>query len=77
MKLTAVMAIDGQDNLYVGDLITHDVFKLTPGAVETLYGNANFATSTSRLTAIGFDGSGNLYCGTYGNGTGRIKALYH
>jgi hypothetical protein len=40
--------------------------------VKTLYGNANLEpvsagpNGVSRLSAIGFDSSGNLWCGTYG-----------
>jgi hypothetical protein len=71
------LAVDSQDNIYVGELVSQDVFRLTPGGVETLYGNANLEptgppgpNTISRLTALGFDRVGNLYCGTYGNGTG-------
>jgi DNA-binding beta-propeller fold protein YncE len=71
------LAIDPQNNIYVGELVTENVYMLTPGGVQTLYGNANLEPTapsgpSSRLTALGFDRGGNLYCGTYGNGTGFL-----
>jgi sugar lactone lactonase YvrE len=67
------VAVDTQDNVYVGEITTQNVYMITPAGVKTLYGNANLEPAStgpngsSRLTAIAFDPSGNLWCGTYGN----------
>lgn len=70
------LAVDSQDNIYVGELVSQDIFKITPGGSSSLFGNANLQPtgtgSAVRLTALAFDRSGNLYCGTYGNGTGYL-----
>jgi len=74
----ACIAIDGADNLYVGEIYSHDVWKVTPAGVKTLYGNMNlerFGTivtdaGISRLAGMGFNPSGQLYGGTYGNAGG-------
>jgi sugar lactone lactonase YvrE len=69
----ASIAIDEQDNIYVGEIFTQNVYQVTPAGVKILYGNANLATisgaGASRLAGMGFDRTGNLYCGTYGDGT--------
>jgi hypothetical protein len=69
-----VVAVDAQDNVYVGEIFTRNVYKITPAGVMSLYGNANVpnqpGAGTSRLAGLGFDGNGNLFCGTYGDGSG-------
>jgi hypothetical protein len=68
------VAVDALDNVYVAELMTYDIYRITPGGVKTLYGNANLAPEPepnphSHLTAIGFDASGNLWCGSDGTST--------
>jgi streptogramin lyase len=49
------LAIDSSDNIYVGDVSNNTIYKLTPLAVQTIYG---LASSPQRIT---IDSSNNIY----------------
>lgn len=51
------IAIDSLDNIYISDLTNGIIYKVTPSAVQTIYG-----TSTEFPTSITIDSSDNIYC---------------
>jgi streptogramin lyase len=57
------IAIDSLDNIYISDLNNGIIYKVTPSAVQTIYG-----TSTEFPNSITIDSSDNIYC-TNQNGT--------
>lgn len=62
------MAIDAQDNLYVGDAFNNNIRKITPaGQVTTVYANMSFQPKY-----LSIDAAGNLYAGSDYNGVYKI-----
>jgi len=55
-NLTSI-AIDSSDNIYISDYTNGNINKLTPLAVQTIYG-----TSTNNPQQIAIDSSDNIYC---------------
>jgi|GEM_PF-3655393 len=68
------IAIDPQDNLYVGEYFTQLVKKITPAGVVSSYGSSGLGVGSNgmsrRLTALCYEPSGRLLCGTFGPGDG-------
>jgi sugar lactone lactonase YvrE len=70
------LAIDNQDNLYVGDAWNHQIRKITPaGVVSTLAGSGSAGRTNGTRTSASFsfpegvavDGSGSVYVADAGN----------
>ena len=57
---TISIAIDSSDNIYVADNTDSKIYKLTPLAVQTVYG-----TTSNPPYGIAIDSSDNVYCTTF------------
>lgn len=63
LTATGPLAFDKQGNLFVGNLVTGEVMKISPAGTMTL-----FASGLGRVASLSFDAAGNLYVANTGQG---------